>query len=147
MNQWSSQETSNYDRDNVAMSDTVVVYESGRPFWVEEVMDALREEGFHPALADDSGTAYYRMENKNPGILGMPQGRMKVCIVVPQEEEVAARLFLRKRDEQFHNRAAELTGGLRRPLVLATLATAVAFIILNDEAVLRGIRYPTIGSP
>ncbi len=118
------------------MSDMVVVYESSRPFWVEEVMDALREEGFHPELADDAGAAYYRMDNKNPGMLGLSQGRMKVSIVVPRQEEAAARLFLRKRDEQPGSRVAELTGGLRRSLVLSILATAVAFIIMacfSDE--------------
>jgi hypothetical protein len=82
------------------MSDMVVVYESNVPFWADEVMDALREEGFHPALADDAGAAYHSMDNKNPGVVGMPQGRMKVSIVVPRQEEVAAWLFLQKRDEQ-----------------------------------------------
>ncbi len=50
------------------MSDMVVVYESNEPFWAEELMKALREEGFHPELADDAGTAYYSMDNKNPGM-------------------------------------------------------------------------------
>ncbi len=112
------------------MSDMVVVFESTESFWAEGVMDALQEEGFHPELADDAGTAYYHMEDKNPGVVGMPQGMMKVCIVVPRQEEAAARLFLRKRDEPAGNRVTELTGGLRRSLVLSILAMAVAFIIM-----------------
>lgn len=72
------------------MSDMAVVYESNEPFWAEELMKALREEGFHPELADDVGTAYYSMDNKNPGVVGMPQGRMKISVVVPRQEEAAA---------------------------------------------------------
>jgi len=112
------------------MSDMVVVYESGSSSSVEDLMDALREEGFHPALADDAGRAYYRMDDKSPGIAGMSQGRMKVRIIVPQEEGAAARSFLLKRDEQSGTRVARLTGGLHRPMALSALATAAAFIII-----------------
>jgi len=131
------------------MSDMVVVYEfvatirsiKGRvrtnpKQWAEELIKALREEGFHPELADDAGTVYYSMGDMNPGVGGVPLGRMKICIVVPRQEETAARSFLQKRDEQAGSRVAELTGGLRRSLVLSILATAVAFIImacLSDE--------------
>ncbi len=114
----------------------IVIYESNEPFWIEGVMDALREEGFHPELADDAGTVYYRMDNKNPGVVGMPQGRLKVSIVVPRQEEAAAWLFLQKRDELAGSSVAELTGGLGRPLALSAMATAVAFILmacLSDE--------------
>jgi len=70
------------------------------------------------------------MDNKNPGVVGMPQGRMKVSVVVPSQEEAAARLFLQKRDEQFGSSVAELTGGLRRPLILSALTAVVTFIIM-----------------
>jgi hypothetical protein len=131
------------------MSDMVVVYEfvatirsiKGRvrtnpKQWAEELIKALREEGFHPELADDAGTVYYSMDNMYPGVVGVPLGRMKICIVVPRQEETAARSFLQKRDEQADSRVAELTGGLRRSLVLSILAAAIAFIImacLSDE--------------
>ncbi|MHC4330742.1 MAG: hypothetical protein ACYSWW_21770, partial [Planctomycetota bacterium] len=120
------------------MSDMVVVYEfvatirSGKGYvgtnpkqWAEELIKALREEGFHPELADDAGTVYYSMDNKNPGVVGMPQGSMKICIVVPRQEETAARLFLQKRDEQTSSNVDELTGGLRRPLILSALAAVI----------------------
>ena len=126
------------------MSDMVVVYEfvatirSGKGIsrtnpkqWAEELIKALREEGFHPELADDAGTVYYSMDNMYPGVVGMPQGRMKICIVVPRQEETAARLFLQKRDEQTSSNVDELTSGLRRPMVLSALATAVAFSIMT----------------
>jgi hypothetical protein len=112
------------------MSDMVVVYESNEPFWAEELMKALQEEGFHPELADDAGTAYHSMDNKNPGVLGMPQGRMKVSVVVPSQEEVAARLFLQKRDERSGSSVAKLTGRLRKPLILSALTAVVTFIIM-----------------
>lgn len=112
------------------MSDVVVVYESDEPFWVEEVMGVLQDEGFHPALADDAGAEYYRMDNKSPGILGMPQGRMKLRIVVPQEEEAAVRSFLQKREKRSGRHAAAVAGRLRRPLVLSALGTTVAFLIM-----------------
>ena len=134
------------------MSDMVVVYEfvatirsiKGRvrtnpKQWAEELIKALREEGFHPELADDAGTVYYSMDNMYPGVVGVPLGRMKICIVVPRQEETAARLFLQKRDEhtssnvdeQTDSRVAELTGGLGRSLVLSAMATAVAFSIMT----------------
>jgi hypothetical protein len=125
------------------MSDMVVVYEfvatirSDKGYvgtnpkqWAEELIKALREEGFHPELADDAGTVYSSMGNKNSGVVGMPQGRMKVYIVVPRQEETAARLFLQKRDEQTSSNVDELTSELRRPMVLSALATAVAFILM-----------------
>ena len=125
------------------MSDMVVVYKfvatirsiKGRTLtnpkqWAEELIKALREEGFHPELADDAGTVYYSWGNMFPGVGGMPLGRMKVSIVVPRQEEAAARLFLQKRDEQAGSNVAELTGGLRRPMVRSLLAAAVAFIIM-----------------
>jgi hypothetical protein len=131
------------------MSDMVVVYEfvatirsiKGRvrtnpKQWAEELIKALREEGFHPELADDAGTVYYSMDNMYPGVVGVPLGRMKICIVVPRQEETAARLFLQKRDEQTSSNVDELTSGLRRPIILSLLAAAVAFIImacLSDE--------------
>ena len=126
------------------MSDMVVVYEfvatirsikghvrTNPKQWAEELIKALREEGFHPELADDAGTVYYSMDNMYPGVVGMPQGRMKICIVVPRQEETAARLFLQKRDEQTSSNVDELTSGLRRPMVLSALATAVAFSIMT----------------
>ena len=112
------------------MSDMVVVYESNEPFWAEELMKALREEGLHPELADDAGTVYYSMDNKNPGVVGMPQGRMKVSVVVPSQEEADARLFLQKRDEQSGSSVTELTGRLRKPLILSALAAVVTFSIM-----------------
>ena len=125
------------------MCDMVVVYEfvatirsiKGRvrtnpKQWAEELIKALREEGFHPELADDAGTVYYSMDNRYPGVVGMPQGRMKICIVVPRQEETAARLFLQKRDEHTSSNVDELTAGLKRPLVLSAMAAAVAFIIM-----------------
>jgi hypothetical protein len=81
-------------------------------------------------LADDAGTVYYSWGNMYPGVVGMPLGRMKVCIVVPRQEETAARLFLQKRDEQTSSNVDELTSGLRRPIILSLLAAAVAFIIM-----------------
>ena len=124
------------------MTDMVVVYESDEWFWVGKVMDELRKEGFHPELADDASTAYYRMENKNPGILGMPQGRMKVSVVVPRQEEARARLFLLKRDEQFSNNVEGITGKLQRSLVVSALATAFMVFAYSDvfKKCLRGLR-------
>ncbi len=126
------------------MSDMVVVYEfvatirsvkkylrTNPKQWAEELIKALREEGFHPELADDAGTVYYSMDNMYPGVVGVPLGRMKICIVVPRQEETAARLFLQKRDEQTSSNVDELTSGLCRPMVLTALATAVAFSIMT----------------
>ena len=110
------------------MSDMVVVYELNSSPMVEVVMDMLREEGFHPALVDDVGGAYHRMDKRDTGV--EPRGPMKVCIVVPPEERAAARLFLQRRKELADNRVAELTRELRRPMVLSALGTAVAFIVM-----------------
>lgn len=119
------------------MSDMVVIYESNEPFWADKVIDELRREGFHPELADDAGAAYHRMENKNPGLLGIPHGRMKVSVVVPSQEEAAVRLFLQKKYEQASSNVDELTGSLRRSMILSIIASVGAFIImacLSDEA-------------
>jgi hypothetical protein len=39
-------------------------------------------------------------------------------------------LFLQKRDEQTSSNVDELTGGLRRPLILSALAAVITFIIM-----------------
>ncbi len=121
------------------MSDVVVVYESNELFWTERVKGSLQEEGFHAEFADDAGGAYYRMHKEGPGAFEMDDGGIKFRVVVPRQEEAAARLFLRKRDEQFSSRVAEQTDGLRQPLLLSALAAAVASIIfacLGGELVL-----------
>jgi hypothetical protein len=41
------------------MNDRVSIYELNAPFWAEEVMEALQEEGFHPALDDSTGGVYH----------------------------------------------------------------------------------------
>jgi hypothetical protein len=118
------------------MSDMVIIYESDEAFWAEKVIDELLEEGFHPELADDAGAAYHRRENKNPGLLGIPPGRMKVSVVVPSQEEAAARLFLQNKNEQAGSNVDELTGSLRKPMILSIIASVGAAILmacLSDE--------------
>lgn len=118
------------------MSDMVVIYQSNEPFWAEKVMDELRQEGFHPELADDAGAAYHSMENKNPGLLGIPHGKMKVSVAVLSQEEAAARLFLQKKYEHASSNVDELTGSLRRQMILSIIASVGAAILmacLSDE--------------
>lgn len=116
------------------MSDMAVVFESDNWHWVEEVMGALEERGLHPELKDDAGAAYYRMKDKNPGVVGLPSGRMKVSVVVPEEEEQAARSFLQERDQPSRGHVVGLSGGLGRALVLSLLAAAVAGVAMAYSA-------------